>query len=291
MTLPASEPPSPRAWTAAEARAAGLLEMSMRPSLARYLALLWSRREFALLAPLGELRQRNMNTVLGSAWHLLNPLFQAAIYFFFFGIILDSRGDINNFPVWLIIGLITFGLTQKVIASCSDIIVNRLAMLRTLNFPAAILPVSVTLGELLAHVPAVVVMLIAALTVASIDIAWLMLVPIVVLQVLMSLGLGLIAARLTVHFRDFSQILGHLLKMWLFASGAIFPIDGAPEGWIKQTLEVNPPYVFIKLTRGVLLDGVVLLPELRLAALYAVVGFVTGFLYFHRYEGRYSSAA
>ncbi len=282
---------STRRWTAEEARAAGLSQLSSRPSLPQYLRLLWGRREFALLVPLGELRQRNMNTVLGSLWHVLNPLFQAAIYYFLFGIVLDSRGGIENFAAWLIIGLITFGFTQKIIASCSDIIVNRLAMLRTLNFPAGILPVSVTLGELLAHGPALLVVLVVAATVSTPSAMWLLLIPLVLIQAVMSLGLGLVAARVTVHFRDFSQILGHLLKMWLFASGVIFPIDGAPEGWIRDTLQANPAYVFIQLTRGILLDGRYDPGLLRLALVYAVVAFLAGFVFFFRYEGRYSSAA
>jgi teichoic acid transport system permease protein len=280
-----------RPWTAAEARAAGLRELSRRPGIGEYLRLLWGRREFALLAPLGELRQRNMNTVFGSLWHVMNPLFQAAIYYFLFGVVLDSRGGIENFAVWLIIGLITFGLTQKIVASCSDIIVNRLAMLRTLNFPAGILPISVTLGELIAHGPALLVVLAVALTVATPSSAWLLVIPIVLLQTVMSLGIGLVAARITVHFRDFSQILGHLLKMWLFASGVIFPIDGAPEGWIRDTLQANPAHVFIELTRGALLDGALPDGMLRLAVIYTAVAFVLGAFFFHRYEGRYSSAA
>jgi len=281
---------APRRWTADDARAAGLQQLSARPTLPAYLRLLWGRREFALLVPLGELRQRNMNTALGSLWHVLNPLFQAAIYYFLFGIVLDSRGDIDDFAAWLIIGLITFTFTQKIIASCSDIIVNRLAMLRTLNFPAGVLPISVTLGELIAHGPALLVVIAVAVSVSMPSVTWLLLIPIVLLQAIMSLGLGLIAARVTVHFRDFSQILGHLLKMWLFASGVIFPIDGAPEGWILDTLQANPAYVFIELTRGVLLDGALPPDLLGLASVYAAVAFVGGFMFFFRYEGRYSSA-
>jgi teichoic acid transport system permease protein len=265
--------------------------MGVRPSLARYLVQLWERREFAMLVPLGELRQRNMDTVLGSLWHVLNPLFQAAIYYLLFGVILDSRGNVDNYAIWMIVGLITFTYTQKSIASASGIIVQRVAMLRTLNFPAGILPIAVTVGELLAHAPAVVVMLAFALSAYDITLLWLLLIPVILLQTVFNLGLGLIVARLTVHFRDFGQLLGHLLKMWLFASGVLFPFDEAPEGIILTVLENNPAFLFIELVRDVLLTGAVDSAELRTASLWAFGALIVGIVFFHRFEGKYSNAA
>ena len=270
--------------------APGLTRMGVRPSVPDYLAQLWGRREFALLVPLGELRQRNMNTVLGSLWHILNPLFQSAIYYFLFGVVLDTRGGIENYAIWLIVGLITFTFTQKIIASSSGIIAQRVAMLRTLNFPAGILPISVTLGELFAHGPALLVMLAIVSTAYAPSVAWFLLVPIVALQILFSLGLGFVVARMTVHFHDFSQLLGHLLKMWLLASGVMFPFENAPPGFVRDLLEANPGYLFIRLTRDALFEGSVDPAFLMPALLWAFGTFFVGFTFFHRYEGRYSNA-
>ena len=268
-----------------------LMRMGMRPTIPEYLGQLWGRREFALLVPLGELRQRNMNTVLGGLWHVLNPLFQALIYYFLFGVVLDTRGSIDNYAVWLVVGLITFTYTQKSVGSASGIIIQRVAMLRTLTFPAGILPISVTLGEFLAHGPALLVMLIIAASVYVPGPAWLLVLPIVLLQTLFNLGLGFFVARLTVHFHDFSQLLGHLLKMWLLASGVMFSFQEAPDGLVRDLLEANPGYIFVKLTRDVVFEGVIDPQYLRSALIWSFGTLVVGFLFFHRYEGRYSNAA
>jgi teichoic acid transport system permease protein len=268
----------------------GLIRMGVRPSIPVYLSQLWGRREFALLVPLGELRQRNMNTVLGSAWHVLNPLFQALIYYFLFGVVLDARGDIDNYAVWLIVGLITFTFTQKTVASASGIILQRVSMLRTLNFPAGILPISVTLGEMFAHGPALLVMLVITATAYAPGPAWLLLLPIVTLQTMFSLGLGLIVARLTVHFHDFSHLLGHLLKMWLLASGVMFSFENAPAGLVRDLLEANPAYVYIRLTRDALFDGRLDPNFFRPGLAWAFGTLLAGFLFFYRFEGRYSNA-
>ena len=282
----------PVPWTAAEARAAGLLQMSSRPALSDYLRLLWQRREFAVLVPLGELRQRNMDTLLGGSWHVLNPLFQAGIYYLLFGVLLQQRAEIDNSPAWLIIGLFLFGFTQKSVQSSARIIVTKVGMLRSLNFPAGILPISVNLSELLAFIPAAAVMLFIVLVAGERPaLVWVLIVPLVALQFLMNLGLSLLVARLTVHVRDLDNLLNHLLRMWMYFSGVLFPIDLAPEGWIRELLRINPPQTFLATARGLLLDGTLDVRSATWAAGWTVGALVVGLLFFHRYEGRYSNAA
>jgi teichoic acid transport system permease protein len=282
----------PAPWTAAEAHSAGLVQMGARPPLGEYLRRLWDRREFALLVPLGEMRQRNMDTLLGSSWHVLNPLFQAGIYYLLFGVLLQQRAGVENYPAWLIIGLFLFGLTQKSVQSSARIIVTKAAMLRNLNFPAGILPISVNLSEMLAFIPAAGVMvLVVLLTGERPALVWILLVPLVLLQFFMNLGLSFIVARLTVHFRDLDNLLNHLLRMWMYFSGVLFPIDLAPEGWVRELLRVNPPHTFLATARGLLLDGVLDTRAATLALLWTVVALVLGLLFFHRNEGRYSNVA
>jgi teichoic acid transport system permease protein len=293
MSIPVPGPgPVTSPWTADQARRAGLVELSRRPPLGAYLRSLWARREFALLVPLGEMRQRNMDTLLGSSWHLLNPLFQAGIYYLLFGVLLQQRAEVDNYPAWLIIGLFLFGLTQKSVQSSARIIVTKAQMLRSLNFPAGILPISVNLSEILAFIPAVTVLLLVVVATGERPaLAWLLLLPLLMLQVVMNLGLSLLVARMTVHFRDLDNLLNHLLRMWMYFSGVLFPIDLAPEGWIREVLRVNPPHTFLATARGLLLDGTLDVRSATWAAGWAVVAIVTGMLFFHRYEGRYSIAA
>ncbi len=293
MSSPVPGPgPITSPWTADRARRAGLVELSRRPPLGAYLRSLWARREFALLVPLGEMRQRNMDTLLGSSWHLLNPLFQAGIYYLLFGVLLQQRAEVDNYPAWLIIGLFLFGLTQKSVQSSARIIVTKAQMLRSLNFPAGILPISVNLSEILAFIPAVTVLLLVVVATGERPaLAWLLLLPLLMLQVVMNLGLSLLVARMTVHFRDLDNLLNHLLRMWMYFSGVLFPIDLAPEGWIREVLRVNPPHTFLATARGLLLDGTLDVRSATWAAGWAVVAIVTGLLFFHRYEGRYSNAA
>lgn len=287
-----TQTPDVRRWTAADAEHAGLRRMGVRPPMRSYLSELWARREFALLVPLGDMRQRSMDTVLGGAWHLLNPLIQAGIYYLLFGIILQQRGEVDNYAAWLIVGLFVFAFTQKSVQSSSRIVVAKAQMLRSLNFPAAILPISVNLSELLAHLPAIVVMVAVVLaTGVPPSPAWLLLPLLTVLMLLFNLGLSLVVARLTVHFRDMDHLLTHVLRLWFYFSGILFPVTLAPEGILRTILTVNPPHTFIAFARGLLLEGRVDGGALTLAVVWTLLSLVIGGLWFHRYEGRYANAA
>jgi ABC-type polysaccharide/polyol phosphate export permease len=79
--------------------------------------------------------------------------------------------------------------------------------------------------------------------------------------------------------------------MWMYFSGVLFPIDLAPEGWIRELLRINPPHTFLATARGLLLDGTLDVRSATLGCGWAVGALVIGLLFFHRYEGRYSNAA
>ena len=48
-------------------------------------------------------------------------------------------------------------------------------------------------------------------------------------QLLLTLGLGLILAALTVHFRDLKDILGNVMTLWFFATPIIYYWKNTPE--------------------------------------------------------------
>ena len=69
------------------------------------------------------------------------------------------------------------------------------------------------------------------------ELAWF---PVIVLvQLLFTLGLALLVAALTVHFRDIRDILANILTLWFFATPIIYPWKQAP-GFGKWFVNINP---------------------------------------------------
>lgn len=265
-----------------------LRRLGVTPSVRDYLRDIWNRREFMVTLPLNQLRSQNQNTVLGNAWHLLNPLFLALVYYIVFGIILGASRGIENYPAFLITGLFTFYFTNKSVNSGTGTIVSNIKLIQTLTFPRAILPISSVIGEFVAQMYAMVAMLVLViLTGVTPKLTWLIVPFIFVLQAVFNLGATFIAARATFHFRDVAQFLPYVLRIWLYLSGIFFGIEMVPDGWPRFVFQLNPLWSFIHLTRLAVLDGATSLLHWSMALGWSLVALALGFFFFRARETEY----
>jgi teichoic acid transport system permease protein len=276
----------------------GLQRIGTQLSVAAYLRQMWARRDFVLTVPLGQLKAQNQNSVLGSAWHLLNPLLLAGVFYLVFGVLFDAQRGIEQFPAYLIIGIFVFTYTQKVMMSGARTIIANANLIRTIRFPRACLPLASSLGEALAQgaafgAMAVVVFLTGVLP----SWGWLLLPAVFVLQGLFNIGLAFAAARLTFHYRDVEQLLPFLLRLWMYGSGVFFSLeyvtrkaDSAGVPWIGDLFELNPLWVFMSLARGALMGPVPGLGSWLLGLAWAMTALVLGFLFFRAHEVEYGRA-
>ena len=269
----------------------GLVRLGRKPGVGEYLRALWVRREFALAIPTARLQAEHRNTVLGGMWHVLNPLLQVAVYFVVFGVILEVNRDVDNFIGFLTIGVFVFHFTSKSMTAGAKAITSNEGLIRAIMFPRAILPLAVVLSEFVAFGYALITMF-AVILVTGEQVAWtwLLIVPILALQLLFNIGLSLFAARLSDHFRDIQQVLPFLTRLWLYLSGVLWPtqsfVDAYPR--LEQLLYLNPAFVYIELVRAALLEAEVGSAQLWLSgALWAVVALVAGFAFFKARENEY----
>lgn len=266
-----------------------LHELGGRTPLAAYLRELWARRHLAVALPLGTMRAENRDSVLGGLWHLLNPLLLAAVYYLIFGVILRTTGGTDNFIAFLTIGVFIFYYTSRSVTSGARAIVANQALMRSIRFPRAVLPVSAVLGELMALAFAVVVMLVVTLVTGERPtLAWLLLVPILATQTVFNLGLAFIVARLTDHFRDVEPFLPFVLRIWLYVSGVFYSVERFLEDdSVLSLLRLNPAYAFITLARGALLEGGSAAGDWAVATAWSLVLLVGGFAFFRAHEQAY----
>ena len=253
-----------------------------------------------LTLPLNQLRSQNQNTILGSLWHLLNPLFLALVFYLVFGIILGGQRGIDNYPAFLITGIFIYHFTQKSVIAGTGTIVSNIRLIQTLSFPRGILPISAIIGEGVAQLYAIGAMLVMVTVLgAPPKPSWLMLVPLLAVQSLFNLGAAFIVSRATFHFRDVANFLPYVLRIWLYLSGIFFGLNLVPEGWMRTVFQLNPMYAFIHLARVALgtsaeTEATSTLPgEFGLAANWGVaigwslLALLIGFFYFRARETEY----
>lgn len=280
--------------TVSDARAnQRLIEVGQKSGVRRYLRRLWVRRDFIAHVPLGQFRAQTQGTALGSVWHLLNPVLNAALYYVVFGVLFAARGTVENYAAFLLVGIFTFTLISRTVSSGGRSINGNLHLISQINFPRASLPISSTIAELLAHSFAVVAMLaILPLVGAAPSWQWALIVPATVLQAVFCLGIALIFGRLVFQFSDVEKLIPHVMRFWLYASGIFFSIDfverAVGEGsWLIMLFSYNPAYVYISLMRGLLLDGGASTERWFAAAAWALIALIGGFIFFYLREDRY----
>lgn len=275
-----------------------LTRMGQRPALGDYLRDLWRRREFVWEIAVNDLRARNMDTVLGGLWHLLNPLLLAAVYYVVFGVILNARRGIGDYPAFLLIGITVLFYSTKSLASGARSIVNSYGLITNLYFPRAIVPISTVTAEFFSHLWALVgILTIVAIMTRDVTIAWVLVVPIALLQTLFNLGLAFITARLTSHVRDVQHLLPYVTRIWFYLSGIFFAVE-SQTGLGGDLLRLNPGWVFVHLTRlavGVAHTEDVVVPYSAtspslwgIAAAWSFGLLVVGFLFFRHHETGYA---
>lgn len=270
--------------------AASLRDARESERLQGYLQGIWRRRGYIWYVSKSELRSRQIGSVLGNLWHLLNPILQIAIYFLFFGLILETRRGVDNFLGYLAIGVFTYTFTQKAVQAGARSLIKYQGLIQIVAFPRATLPLTTTLTESLATLPAYVVMILVTLgTGEPVALAWVVLVPVFALQVMFTAGCSLVAARATSHLPDVQQILPFVFRLGFYASGVLFNINAYLEDSPYQSwLVLNPVYCYIELNRAALLDNHGVDPAAALSAIvWAVVMLLAGFWWFRRAEDSY----
>jgi len=270
---------------------AELVQPGSHGSIVVYLRRLWQRREYAWHVPRNELRSQQMNTVLGNAWHLLNPALAIAVYYLIFGVILETDRGVDNFIAFLAVGVFVFQFTQKATTAGSNSIVGNYGLLRSISFPRALLPISSVITETLAFVPMLAVMLATVLiSGAQPRLSWLAIIPLCVVQLLMNTGAALIAARATNAFRDVRNLLPFIFRLLFYGSGVLFSVDAyLSSDALRWLFVLNPVFDIIELQRWAILgyDGSV--NELISLLVWTATLLVGGFVWFRRAEATYGA--
>ena len=292
-----TDAPAPRDALAELAVENGLAQLGGRPPLRTYLAQLWERRHFIVELARSRFRAQNENYRLGAAWIVLLPLINAGVYGLIFGVIVKAGSRPHHFVPFLVIGVFTFQYFSGCFNDGARSIVSNRGLVRTLHFPRAVLPIAAVLQALYGVVWIVLVMTaIVVSTGEPITLRFFLLIPSYLLMSLFCTGVAFIAARLTIHIRDITQLIPFITRLIFYITGVFFAVSSRfnGQGILTKALKANPVNVYITLARDALLSrdrslqGVHAEPfTWYLGIGWGLVLFVVGFLFFWRAEGLY----
>lgn len=230
----------------------GMVRLDATPPLLGYLSMIWNRREFAWAIAIGQFRSQHMDTLLGQLWHVLNPILNTLIYYFIFGVVLGTSRGIDNFVGYLTVGVFMFSYSRRAITSGAGSITTNVGLIRSLQFPRAVLPLASLLNETVALLPTLLVMgVVLIATGEPLTWAWFALFPAVFLQAGFNYGAALIGARVADSVRDFLNVLPYIFRILFYVSGVFWSIEGfIQDPLLRRIFWSVPTYIFVDLARS-----------------------------------------
>jgi teichoic acid transport system permease protein len=245
------------------ARAHGLRPSAERPGVLAYIYQLWRRRHFIVAFATARNIAMYTEAKLGQLWQVLTPLLNVGVYWLIFGEILDTSKGVPHFISFLVVGVFVFNFTQRAFISTSTVITDSLPLIRALQFPRASLPLAYVMIELQQMFLSVAVMLVIILIGGEpVSWYWLLAIPVLLLQTIFNVGVGMFVARLGSQVNDFSQLLPFLLRTWMYLSGVLFSIMtlaqshfGKAHHTLVALMQINPAALYITLMRLALLQS------------------------------------
>jgi lipopolysaccharide transport system permease protein len=199
-----------------------------------YPALAWHHRLLVQNFFWRELLGRFRGSFLGAFWVLLNPLFLFTVYFFIFGYVFKMRlapgsGPDASFAVYMLSGLLVISAFMEGTSRACTSVFDNGNLVKKVAFPSQLLPVHLVGVATIVFLVGLLVLMVMGLATGTVrPDAQILLWPLVlVVQMAMTLGVGLGLACIYVFMRDASHIWTMVGQALTFLSPTFWVMGGA----------------------------------------------------------------
>ena len=248
------------------------------------LRLLYRSRRILFATTLVEIRSRYVGTAFGLSWAVLYPFLFLGLYATVYALILQVRLHLYT-PVQYVIlifsGLIPFiGFSEVLGISVSSVVSNK-HLIRNTMFPIELVPVKSVIASSVSMTVGLIGLLLTLWARGEFHLTQILIVPLLLLQLVFSIGVGWMLSTLNVFFRDTAQAIGIFVLFLMIVSPIGYTRDMIPHQLLALAY-ANPLFYIIELYRQVLIFGVVS-PRFWLAFTVMAVGsFWFGYEMFRR---------
>lgn len=257
------------------------------------LQLVYRYRELIRNLTTRDLKVRYRNSVLGFLWAWGNPIMMTLVFTLVFQV--TAFGRIANYPLFILIGWLTWGFTNAAITDGIGSVVSNGNLVKKVWFPRVVLPASAVLANAANFLLALP--LIAALILIyriPIDPLVLLYFPVVFIsQLALVMGISFFLSAANVYYRDLGVIIGVLLTAWFFLTPVFYSVPQLTEN-SRLVYYLNPMASIIEGYRNILYGSTSGGPPgppdvgflLRTLAT-ALVILVLGYIFFTRVSNRF----
>lgn len=265
---------------------------------------LWRARDLIWQFTLRDVQVRYKQTFFGYAWALVVPVLQVLIFSVFFGNVLGIGDKVNKaagrplpYPLFALTGQLVWNFFKMTVDGASHSLIANSNIVRKVYIPRLALPLS-SLGKPAVDAVVVFVMMLGLTWWYSADARYdVRFTPSVLLAPLFlagsavpAMGVGLIAAAITVHYRDLQYVLPFFTSLLFYVTPVIYSVDLLPDrfAWL---IYLNPIAGFVQAHRAAVMNLPLDWAGLGLSFALSMALLVFGLFYFARTERRFADVA
>lgn len=214
----------------------------------RFWALTWT-------VAITEFRLTYFGSVFGYLWTLMRPLMMFGVYYVVFTQIVKLGNDIPNYPAVLLTNIMLYQFFAEATSGAVQSVVARENLVRKMQFPRLVIPLSVVVTALLnLAVNMVAVLVFVLANGVEVRLTWL-LVPVALLPlIVLTAGVSMLLAAAFVRYRDVMPIWGVVTQALFYGSPILYTINNVDEPIIREVLHYNPLTGVIEAVRYLLID-------------------------------------
>jgi len=249
-------------------------------------AVLAKSREVLYRLVLKELQVRYRQTVLGSAWAVLQPAVAMALFTLVLGRAAGFSSEGLPYSVFSLTGLVVWSYFSNCLIHGAVTLVENAEMIRLSAIPRALLPFAVVLSKLVDLAAGTLLLLVWTAFVYPVHwSARLALLPMLLLGgVAFTTGVTLFVSGVCVRYRDLRYAIPFVAQIWFFATPIVYSATMvSPAG--RGLFHANPIAGWVDASRAILfghrpLDWV----GIGVMLAVSVAAFIIGSLYFRSVE-------
>lgn len=244
---------------------------------AHYWRDLWRYRELLSFLAWRDITVRYKQTAIGIAWAIMRPALTLLVFVAFRRLAGLEQSGVPD-VVLVLAAVLPWQFFASALSESSASLIGNTGLISKVYFPRLIIPIS---AIAVAFVDFLVTLVLLALLMVWYGVApdarLFALPAFILLTAVLSLGLGLLLAALTVTYRDFRYVVPFVVQLGLFVSPVAFATSQVPERW-RAIYALNPLAGIIDGFRWSILGGrtplepIFLLSSVGLALLSLAVG-------------------
>jgi ABC-2 type transport system permease protein len=204
---------------------------------------------------LTEFKLRFFGSALGYLWQLMRPLLLFGVLYVVFTNVLKFQSSAKFYPVALLAGIVMFVFLSESTGGAVTSLVDRENLVRKVQFPRLVVPLSVVLTGLMnLALNLVVVLIFLLISGGTVHWGWLEIPFLAAALALFAASLSTLLSALYVRYRDVKPVWEVVLQMLFYGTPIFYTLDVIPDETLRKIMLLNPLAVILQQFRHAVID-------------------------------------